>query len=164
MTVAIQPVRIDREYVRATRTVLGIAGAMIALAGVALAIAGSMSPVGGGFLLFSGFGLIVSGALLAKRSPAGAWAYMIVVVTTVVWSLANLESDGSMLAYRLIGPVILIVLIGLLMPILGRWTRTRTVSVCAALIIATVTAGIVASNRAEATHRFPVPQSDGGLQ
>ena len=55
------------------RSLLAICGSIIALLGVVMAIGSAFSALDGGdFFLFAGFGLIVSGALLAKRHAAGS--------------------------------------------------------------------------------------------
>lgn len=131
-----------RHHNSTLRSLLAICGSMIALFGVALAIGSAFSALDGGdFFLFAGFGLITSGALLAKRHAAGAWTYMAVFAATVAWSLHDSGLGGSPIAYRVAGPIIMLIILALLMPALLRWSRRRTVSVLAALIIATVIVG-----------------------
>ena len=124
------------------RSVLAICGSLIALFGVGLTTMGALSSLdSGSFLLLAGCGLIVSGALLARRHVAGAWAYMVVFAATLAWSLQDAGLGGSSVPYRILGPIIMLVLLALLMPALRRWSRARTVGVLSALIIATVLAG-----------------------
>jgi glucose dehydrogenase len=131
-----------RHHSATLRSILGICGSMIALLGVVLAMASASTDLDGGdFFLFAGFGLIASGALLAKRHAAGAWTYMAVFAATLAWSLHDSGLGGSPVGYRIAGPIIMLVVIALLMPALLHWSRRRTVSVLAALIMATVAAG-----------------------
>ena len=131
----------DRQFDRAARTALAISGALFSLVGIVLAIGGYLSPEGSAFHMLAGIGLIVSGALVARRHRAGAWTYMLVFAGTVSWSLRNLEI-GSSLALRLLGPSLLLVMIGALMPLLFRWSRRQTVAVFVTLIVGTVGLGI----------------------
>lgn len=160
----IQDQRSDTE-----RALLGIAGAMVGLFGVGLSIAGSFAQSDGSFFyMMAGFGLVASGALLAKRHPIGAWTYLAVFAVTLFWALDNGQS-GSPLAYRLLGPVVLLVMISILMPILARWSRIRSGSVCAALIVATLIIGISASDASNPSDQVAIahsqhPQANGVLQ
>ena len=109
---------------------LAICGSLIALFGVVLAIIGAFSSLdSGSFLLFAGCGLILSGALLAKRHVAGAWTYMAVFAATLAWSLHDAGLGGSSVSYRIVGPIVMLVMLALLMPALRRWSRARTVGV-----------------------------------
>jgi len=124
------------------RSVLSICGSVIALFGVVLAIISAFSSLdSGSFLLFAGLGLILAGAFLAKRHVAGAWTYMAVFAGTLAWSLQDAGLGGSPISYRILGPIIMLVMLALLMPALRRWSRVRTVAVLSVLIIATVLVG-----------------------
>jgi glucose dehydrogenase len=125
----------------ARNTVLAIAGALFTLIGVVLAIGGCLSPEGSAFHMLAGLGLIVSGALVARRYRVGAWTYMLVFAGTVSWSLRNIEF-GSSLAQRLIGPSLLLVMIAALMPVLCGWRPRQTAAVFALVIGVTVSLGI----------------------
>ena len=133
--------RPERDHDRAARAVLAMSGALFSLVGLVLAIGGFVSPDGSAFHMLAGLGLIVSGALVARRHRAGAWTYMLVVATTVCWSLRNLEI-GSGLAQRLLGPSLLLVMIALLMPLLCGWPARQTLAVFALLITGTVGLGM----------------------
>jgi hypothetical protein len=123
--------KISRSRDDASHAILIIAGFVFALSGLGLTIAGSTSSASS-FHLIAGFGLIVSGALLAKR-------------TIAAWSLGNAGSNGSSLAYRLIGPITLLAMMAVVLPALGRRTPRQTAALFAALAITTVTAGIIFS-------------------
>jgi glucose dehydrogenase len=136
--------KISRSGDDASHAILIIAGFVFALSGLGLAIAGSTSSASS-FHLIAGFGLIVSGALLAKRMVAGAWTFLAVFVAIAAWSLGNAGSNGSSLAYRLIGPITLLAMMAVVLPALGRRTPRQTAALFAALAITTVTAGIIFS-------------------
>lgn len=131
----------DRYYEEAARTVLAISGALFVLVGLVLAIGGYLSPNGSAFHMLAGLSLIVSGALVARRHPAGAATYMIAFVAAVAWSLRNLE-DGSTLAQRLMGPLGLLMMIALLMPLLCRWRPRLTIAAFGLVLAGTVAIGV----------------------
>jgi glucose dehydrogenase len=130
----------------AAHPVLAVGGSMISLFGVGLAIISFSTLDGGDLFLFASLGLIASGALLARRNAAGVWTYMAVFLATLVWSLHGVGLGGSPLGYRIAGPIIMLGMLALLMPALLRWSRRRTVSVLAVLIVATVMVGDLASS------------------
>jgi len=154
------------------RSLLAICGSLIALFGVVLTAIGAFSSLdSGSFLQFAGCGLILSGALLAKRHAAGAWTYLAVFAGTLAWSLQDAGLGGSPVSYRILGPIVMLVMLALLMPALGRWSRARTVSVLSVLIIATVLVGDLsdggddpAADPALATSQFHNAQTKGVLQ
>jgi len=132
----------DRHIDRAGRTALAIAGALFSLVGLVLAVGGYLSPINGSpFQMLAGIGLIVSGALIARRHRAGAWIYILVFAGTVSWSLSNIES-GSSLAGRLIGPTLLLIMMAVLMPLLCGWRTGQTLTVFILLIAGTIVFGI----------------------
>lgn len=103
----------------AERSLLGIAGSLFAIVGAGLATASTFVGGDSTFFVMIGFGLMIAGVLLARGVKAGGWAYGLVVVTTMAWSLQN-AGTGSSIAYRFAGPVILFGMIALLVPILPR--------------------------------------------
>ena len=73
-----------RELEVAVRAVLGFSGALISVAGIILTTGGLMSAFeGSAFYAVTGLGLVISGALIAKRNRAGAWTYLTVFALTV---------------------------------------------------------------------------------
>src|SRR5687768_4908965 len=85
------------------RSLLAISGSLIALFGVVLAIiSASASLNSSSFILAAGLGLILSGALLAKRHAGGAWTYMGVFAATLAWSLEDAGLGGSTIPYRIL--------------------------------------------------------------
>ena len=159
----------DRHYDQAVQTVLAIAGALLSLVGAVLVIGGYLSFNGSAFHIFAGLGLILSGALVSRRHSAGAWTYMLVFAATVSWSLRNVE-DGSILALRLIGPSLLLVVIAVLMPVLCRWQPRHTIAVFTILIAATVGFSILSlpngplAHQTAAVSQFVDAQTKGVLQ
>ena len=154
------------------RFVLAICGSLIALAGVVVTTIGAFSSLdSGSFLQFAGCGLVLSGALLAKRHVAGAWTYMAVFASTLAWTLHSAGLGGSPVSYRIIGPIVMLVVLALLIPALGRWSRARTLGVLCVLIIATALVGDFAdrshdpaANPAFAVSQFHNAQTKGVLQ
>lgn len=154
------------------RSVLAICGSLIALFGVVLTTIGAFSSLdSGSFLQFAGCGLILSGALLAKRHVAGAWAYMAVFAATLAWSLHDAGLGGSPVSYRIFGPIVMLVVLALVIPALGRWSRARTLGVLSVLIIATVLIGDLSdgsdgpvADPALAASQFHNAQTNGVLQ
>jgi quinoprotein glucose dehydrogenase len=131
----------DRHYDQAARTVLAMAGALISLIGAALAIGGYLSLNGSAFHMFVGMGLVVTGTLVAKRHRAGACTYLVVFCGTLAWSLRNV-AVGSGLAQRLAGPMLLLVMMAVLLPLLG-WRLRQTVVLFGLLVAGTVGLGIL---------------------
>lgn len=141
------------------RPLLAISGSLFALIGVILAASGALAPSDGStFYMLSGFGLILSGILLARRHIAGAWAYMIVLAGTTIWALRDVGLGGSSLLYRLIGPMIMLLMICALMPALRNWGRAKTIGVCASLTIGIIAIGLIAGGSG-ANARTPSPQT-----
>ena len=64
-----------------------------------------------------------------------------VFAATLAWSLEGAGLGGSTIPYRIMGPIVLLVMLALLMPALGRWSRPRIVGMLSVLIIATVLIG-----------------------
>ena len=154
------------------RSILAICGSLIALVGVVLTIISAFSSLDSGpFFLSTGIGLILSGALLAKRHLAGAWTYMIVFAATLAWSLRDAGLGGSTVSYRIFGPIVMLVMLALLMPALRRWSPARTVAVLSVMIITTVLVGDLsdgsddpAADPALAASQFHNAQTKGVLQ
>jgi glucose dehydrogenase len=133
-----------RQRQAAARAVLGFSGALLSMVGIVLATGGIMSASdGSAFYALTGLGLAISGALVAKRNRAGAWTYMAVFVATVTWSLRNVD-QGPSLAHRLAGPILLLAIATLLLPLLLRW-RPRRAAIAFSLLLATTVGVGVAS-------------------
>jgi quinoprotein glucose dehydrogenase len=143
----------DRTVDQAARVLLAIAGALSSLVGFVLAVGGYLSPQEGSvFYVFAGVGLMVSGAMVARRHRAGAWTYMVVFAGALSWSLRYLDT-GSSLALRLLGPLVLLVMMAVLMPVLFRWSPRSTIAVFALLIAGTVAIGIASLPNGPLAHQ-----------
>src|SRR5690349_3883534 len=66
-------------------------GVIIALLGLALAIGGGklVSLGGSWYFLIGGAAMAVSGLLIARRKPAGAWLFAAFLVGTALWAVAD---------------------------------------------------------------------------
>ena len=126
----------------AARALLAIFGGLILILGLLLALGGPLLPGHSSYHALAGAGLMLAGALIAKRRRAGAWVFMAVFAITLAWSLRNLEAGGTSLAMRLLGPSILLGMIALVMPALRGWPARRTITVFTALLAATVGIGL----------------------
>ncbi len=159
-----------RQRQVAARTVLGFSGALLSVVGIVLAAGGLMSPFdGSAFYTLTGLGLAISGALVAKRNRAGAWTYMAVFAATVSWSLRNVD-QGPSLAHRLVGPVILLAVAAVLMPVLLRWRPQRAAIAFSVLVLATIGLGVSSTSngplarQTAAVTQFLDSQAKGVLQ
>jgi glucose dehydrogenase len=113
-----------RHDARAASTLLVIAGNLMQLPGAVLATAGFAQHVP--YHALTGVGMILAGSLVAKRKRAGAWILLLVFVATLAWSLRNVGHGGTPLAWRLVGPTILLTMLALLMPVLRGWRARQT--------------------------------------
>lgn len=134
--------RAARQADIAARTALGFCGAILSIAGIILTAGGLTSAFdGSAFYAFTGLGLTISGALIAKRNRAGAWTYLAVFAVTVSWSLRNVD-QGPSLGHRLIGPIILLAILAALMPVLSKWRPRQAAMAFGVLVFATVCLGL----------------------
>ena len=100
---------------------LAIAGAFFVILGVALAMRGWPSPTSGSpMFLQAGVDLVLSGLLIAKRSPIGLLTYLAVLPVVLLGALRNIGGGGSSLSFRLLGPALLLAMIGILLPAIAR--------------------------------------------
>jgi len=137
--------RSARQTDAAIRTVLGFCGALLSMAGVILTAGGLMSAFdGSAFYAFTGLGLTISGALIAKRNRAGAWTYLAVFAVAVSWSLRNID-QGTSLGNRIVGPIILLAMLAALMPTLTKWRPRQAAIAFAVLALATLGIGVTST-------------------
>ncbi len=92
-----------------------VLGAVLALAGMALAYGGVQLALLGGswFYLLAGIASLVSGGLLFKRKAMGAQLFLLVVLATVLWALAEVGTSFWGLVPRL-APMLVLGLIAAL--------------------------------------------------
>ena len=84
-----------------------------ALGGAELIAAG-----GSWYYLFAGLALIVAGLAIAQRKLLGAWIYVGAFVGTALWAFWEVGLNGWALVPRLVGPLILLLLVILSLPVL----------------------------------------------
>ena len=81
---------------------------------------------GSWYYLFAGLALIVAGLAVAQRKLLGAWIYAGAFVVTALSGL-EVGLNGWALVPRLVGPLVLLLLVILSLPVLdanrGRWRR-----------------------------------------
>lgn len=160
-----------RRTEKAVRTVSALCGIMLAVTGALLAVYGYVSPLEAPpFSIFAGFGLIVAGGLVARRNRLGLWSYGLMFAGTLAWSVRNVDSGGSSLAYRLVGQAILAAIFSTLTPPLFRWRARRSVLLFAGLLVLTIGLGMssaangpLAGPATTVTH-FLAAESKGALQ
>jgi quinoprotein glucose dehydrogenase len=105
------------------RTWAGIVlGVVIAVIGLVLAIGGVWLAVLGGswYYLVTGVLMVLSGGLLISGRAAGMWLYLVIFAYTVVWALWESGADPWALVPRLVGPAVILALVALLSPLIGR--------------------------------------------
>jgi len=159
----------ERHYEKATRTALAVSGVLTSVLGIVLAAGGYLSADGSAFHMVVGLILIFTGALVAKRNRAGAWTYLTVFAATLAWSLRNIE-DGTSLAFRLIGPAIILAIIAVLMPILCQWRPRRAAIGFAGRVFVTISIGVSSTANGPFAHqtaavtRFLDAETKGVLQ
>jgi quinoprotein glucose dehydrogenase len=125
-------------------------GALFALIGLVLAVGGAwLASLGGSvYYLAAGLGLLVSGALLIRGRPSGAWVYLIVFVLTLIWALWEVGLDGWALLPRVFAPAVLLILLLLVMPLLQpqRWKWRTALAGIAAVVLLLVAGGLLSSS------------------
>ncbi|MGY3618365.1 hypothetical protein [Bradyrhizobium sp. USDA 10063] len=100
-------------------------GSVTVLIGVILAIGGGwfVDLEGSPYYLPTGFGLIASGYLVAKR-PESAWGYVIVLLIALLWAWWEFRLNGWIFVPRTAGPIVLLIWIVAVTPWLhNRWPR-----------------------------------------
>src|SRR5215813_14782003 len=131
-----------------------VLGGVIALIGIILALGGAqLIAVGGSwYYLFAGLALIVTGLAVAQHKPLGAWIYAGTFVVTMLWAFWEVGLKGWPLVPRLVGPLVLLLLVILSLPVLdangGR--RRRVLGLCGfALIVIGLSVAVAQANRPE---------------
>jgi quinoprotein glucose dehydrogenase len=95
-------------------------GAVVLLVGLILTLGGAqLIAVGGSwYYFFAGLLLIVSGLGIAQRRALGAWIYALAFVITMLWAFWEVGLNGWALVPRLVGPIVLLLLVILSLPVL----------------------------------------------
>jgi quinoprotein glucose dehydrogenase len=141
---------------------VGILGGVIALIGIILALGGAkLLGVGGSwYYLFAGLALIVAGLAIAQRKLLGAWIYAGAFVVTALWAFWEVGLNGWALVPRLVGPLVLLLLVILSLPVLdpNRGRRRRLFGLGGfALIVIVLGVAVAQANRPDAPGAMPEP-------
>ena len=116
----------------ATSTHYGVGDWLLMIYAVIMVILGLPLLVGGAYLVYlggsvyyllAGIGLIVAGVLLFRGRMAGFWIYALTFVVTIVWGLVEVGFNGWALIPWTVGPIILMIITLLFLPVLGRGRR-----------------------------------------
>lgn len=101
---------------------LGGLGILIALIGLVLAGGGAyLSSLGGSwYFLLMGLAMLVSGVLIARRKPSGAWLYAVALVLTAIWAVWDAGLDFWPLVSRVLTFAVIGLVIALVFPSLQR--------------------------------------------
>ncbi|RAI03385.1 glucose dehydrogenase [Acuticoccus sediminis] len=102
-----------------------ILAVVVALLGLPLLGLGAWLIVLGGSWYYglAGLGLIIVAVLLAQRSMAAIWLYLLVWLGTLGWAYWEVGTDWWAQVPRVVAPTVLFVIILLFTPLLGRRTR-----------------------------------------
>ena len=97
-------------------------GVIVALIGLFLGAGGAYLVALGGawYYLLAGIALLVAGALIALRKPAGAWVYGAVLVLSAIWAVWDAGLEFWPLVSRLFMLLVIGILVALLYPTLVR--------------------------------------------
>src|SRR6476660_10185470 len=141
---------------------VGILGGVIALIGIILALGGAKLIGAGGswYYLFAGLALIVAGLAVAQRKLLGAWIYAGAFVVTALWAFWEVGLTGWALVPRLVGPLVLLLLVILSLPVLdanhGRRRRLFGLSGFG-LIVIVLGVAVAQANLPDAPGPMPEP-------
>jgi quinoprotein glucose dehydrogenase len=139
-----------------------VLGGFITLIGIVLAVGGAQLILVGGswYYLFAGLALIVAGLAVAQRKLLGAWIYAGAFVATMLWAFWEVGLNGWPLVPRLVGPLVLLLLVILSLPVLDA-NRGRRQTLwglgCFALILIALGAAIALANRVDPPGAMPKP-------
>ncbi|MCF5021861.1 membrane-bound PQQ-dependent dehydrogenase, glucose/quinate/shikimate family, partial [Pseudomonas lactis] len=96
-------------------------GVVIALLGLALAVGGAklVSLGGSWYFLLGGVVMAISGLLIARCKPAGAWLFAAFLLATAVWAVADVGLEYWPLFSRLFMFAVIGVVVALVYPLLA---------------------------------------------
>ncbi|UVH48347.1 glucose/quinate/shikimate family membrane-bound PQQ-dependent dehydrogenase [Pseudomonas sp. CBS] len=105
-----------------SRVLLVGLGLVIALIGLGLAGGGGYLVALGGswYFLLMGLAMLVSGVLIAKRRPQGAWLYAVALVLTAVWAVWDTGLEYWPLVSRVLTFAVIGLVVALIYPQLAR--------------------------------------------
>lgn len=109
-----------------SKWLLGALGVLIALIGLGLAGGGGyLASLGGSwFFLLMGLAMIVSGLLIARRNPRGAWLYGVALVLTAIWAVWDAGLEYWPLVSRVLTFAVIGLVVALIYPTLVRASGT----------------------------------------
>jgi glucose dehydrogenase len=122
-------VNVWNEIMTGTSTHYGASDWLLMIYAVIMVILGLPLLVGGAYLVYlggsvyyilAGIGLIVAGVLLFRGRMAGFWIYTLTFVVTIIWGLAEVGLNGWALIPWTVGPIILMIISLLFLPVLNR--------------------------------------------
>jgi quinate dehydrogenase (quinone) len=113
---------------------------------------------GSWYFASAGFGLLISGTLIAWRRPAGAAIYMLVFAGTVAWALWEVGFAFWPLVSRLFAPAVLALPVLLLLPAFR--CRIRPVSLATAYALAAAIALALGATLYTAFQPLPLATAD----
>jgi quinoprotein glucose dehydrogenase len=139
-----------------------VLGGVIALIGIILALGGAkLVAVGGSwYYLFAGLALIVAGLAVAQRKLLGVWIYAGAFVATMLWAFWEVGLNGWPLVPRVVGPLVLLLLVILSLPVLdtNRGRRQRLWALGGfGLIVIGLGVAMAQANRPEPPGAMPEP-------
>jgi quinoprotein glucose dehydrogenase len=137
-------------------------GGVVALIGIILALGGAKLIVLGGswYYLFAGLALIVAGLAIGQHKLLGAWIYVVAFVLTALWAFWEVGLNGWALVPRLVGPLVLLLLVILSLPVLdaNRGRRRRLFGLGGfALIVIALSVAVAQANRPDVPGAMPEP-------
>ncbi|BCQ71731.1 quinate dehydrogenase [Pseudomonas sp. Eqa60] len=97
-------------------------GILIALIGLGLAAGGGylLSLGGSAYFLLMGLAMLVSGLLIARRNPRGAWLYGVALVLTAIWAVWDAGLEYWPLVSRVLTFAVIGLVVALIYPTLVR--------------------------------------------
>ncbi|ROM17380.1 pyrroloquinoline quinone-dependent dehydrogenase [Pseudomonas protegens] len=105
-----------------SKWLLGGLGILIALIGLGLAAGGGylLSLGGSAYFLLMGLAMQVSGLLIARRNPRGAWLYGVALVLTAIWAVWDAGLEYWPLVSRVLTFAVIGLVVALIYPTLVR--------------------------------------------
>ena len=105
-----------------SKWLLGGLGILIALIGLGLAAGGGylLSLGGSAYFLLMGLAMLVSGLLIARRNPRGAWLYGVALVLTAIWAVWDAGLEYWPLVSRVLTFAVIGFVVALIYPTLVR--------------------------------------------
>lgn len=138
-------------------------GGLIGLVGLLLAAGGGWLAVLGGswYYLIAGVGLLISGVLLARRRRSGAGWFAAVFVGTLVWAAWESGLNYWRWIPRLDVVLILAIIVALLLPRLGGFSRGASRGLAGVLFLGLAAAGALAFVPYGYVNLAEVPEAQG---